>query len=219
MFLDLAFVMLCFKLGKDFLYMAVIANIMFTNMVSSKITVVFGLDSTVANVFYASIFLATDLLGEHYGKKYALKTVWLGFLSLIPIIIFAPFVGMFPPVSYSKDIHESLVTIFGQVDRIVIASLIAYICANLFDVWWFDKIKAKFPQKKWLWLRNNGSTMLSQLIDNSIFVLLAFAVAVPNSALWQIFLSGYIIKVVIAFCDTPFIYLSYYIKPKPKISE
>ncbi|MDN5204586.1 queuosine precursor transporter [Fulvivirgaceae bacterium BMA10] len=194
--------------------MAVISNIMFTNMVSSKIVTIFGLDATVANVFYAAIFLATDLLSEHYGKKVALRAVWLGFFALVPIVFFAPLVNMFQGTLYSQDVHYALGVIFGKAVRISVASLAAYLLANFFDVWWFHKIKNRYPDKKYLWLRNNGSTILSQFIDNSTFTLLAFAAAVPFDALWQIFISGYIIKIIVAVCDTPFVYLSHFFKPE-----
>lgn len=214
MVIDLLFVLIAFRLGKYFLFGAVAANIMFTNMTSSKIITVFGLDSTVANVFYAAIFLATDLLSEHYGKKTAYRSVWVGLYCLIPIVVFAPFVKMFHATFYSKDVGDALNVIFGKTVRISAASIVAYIIANRFDIMWYDVILRKLPQKRWLWLRNNGSTMVSQFIDNVVFVLLAFAGAVPAGVLWQIWLSGYIIKVLVAACDTPFIYLSFFIKPK-----
>ena len=213
MLLDLLFVLVAFKLGKHFLFAALVANIMFTNMTSSKIITVFGLDSTVANVFYASIFLATDLLSEHYGKKSAYRGIWLGFFALVPIILFAPFVKAFAPAPYSADVSEALAVIFGKTARIAIASLVAYIASNRCDVWWYHQIMKRLPQKKWIWLRNNGSTIVSQCIDNTLFVLLAFAGEVPTAVLWQIWLSGYIIKVIVAVCDTPFVYVSMLFKP------
>ncbi len=219
MVLDLLFVLAAFRLGKHFLFGAIIANIMFTNMTSSKIITVFGLDSTVANVFYAAIFLATDLLSEHYGKKTAYRAVWIGLYCLIPIVVFAPFVKMFQATVYSKEVGDALNVIFGKTVRISAASIAAFILANRFDIMWYDVIFHKLPAKRWLWLRNNGSTMVSQFIDNVVFVLLAFAGTVPTKVLWQIWLSGYIIKVIVAACDTPFVYLSYIIKPKELIQS
>ena len=183
-------------------------------MVSSKIVTIWGFDGTVANVFYAAIFLATDLLSEHHGKKYALKAVWMGFFTLMMIIIFGPLVKMFAATAYSIPQSEALDVIFGQTSRIAVASLIAYVIANNFDVWWYEIIHKKFKTVRNLYVRNIGSTVVSQLIDNTIFVLLAFSGAVPNDVLWQIWLAGYVIKVFVALSDTPFMYLSYAIKPK-----
>ena len=214
MIVDLTLVLFAFRLRHAFLYTTVIENIMFTNMVSSKIVTICGFDGTVANVFYAAIFLATDLLSEHHGKKYALKAVWLGFFTLMMIIIFGPLVKMFTATGYSIPQSEALDVIFGQTSRIAIASLVAYVIANNFDVWWYEVIHNRFKTVKNLYVRNIGSTVLSQFIDNTVFVLLAFANAVPNNVLWQIWLAGYVIKVVVAFADTPFMYLSYAIMPK-----
>ena len=215
--IDLAFVLLCFRLGKHFLYVAVIANILFTNMVSAKLVTVFGYDQTVANVFYAAIFLATDLLSEHHGRKEASKAVWMGFVGLFPIVALAPFVAAFSPVEYSTEVSNALSTIFEWTPRIVLASLIAYIISQNVDVRLYDKIKGRFPSRKALWIRNNGSTLVSQFIDQIIFVTLAFAFVVPFGVLLQIFIAGYVIKVLVALMDTPFIYLSHYIKPKKNV--
>lgn len=212
--LSLLFVLIAFRLGRVYLFAVVIGYIMFVNMVSSKIVTVAGLDGTVANVFYAAIFLATDMLSEHYGKEYAYKSVRLGFLGLMIIIIFGPLVNLFQATSYSSAEGDALRVIFGRTARIAVASLIAYLISNFFDVWWYDKIQTRFPAKKHLYVRNIGSTVVSQLIDNTAFVLMAFAGDVPGDALWQIWLAGYGVKVTVALLDTPFMYLSYVIKPK-----
>lgn len=209
--LDVAFVLICFRLGRPFLITAVVANIMFTNMVSSKLVTVFGLDSTVANVFYAAIFLATDLLNEYYGRKSARLAVWCGFIALVPIIVFAPFVKAFEPVIYSTESSNAISTLFSLTPRIAAASLLAYLAANLFDVWLFKKIRDRLPDRKWLWLRKNGSTFASQGIDQLVFCSLAFAFVVPGAVFWQILLSGYLIKIFVAALDTPLVYVAHLI--------
>jgi queuosine precursor transporter len=209
--LDVAFVLLCFRLGRVFLCTAVVANIVFTNMVSSKLVTIFGLDSTVANVFYAAIFLATDLLNEYYGRKVARQAVWMGFLALIPIIAFAPFVRMFEPVPYALPPSEAIGVLFDLTPRIAAASIIAYLASNLFDVWSFKKIRDRLPGRKWLWLRKNGSTFMSQGIDQMVFVTLAFAATVPGNTFWQIMLAGYLVKVAVATLDTPMVYAAKWI--------
>lgn len=216
MLLDLGLVLLAFRLGRPFLYAVMIGNIMFTNMVSSKIVNIFGFDGTIGNVFYASIFLATDLLSEHHGKKYATQAVWLGFFGLMLIILFGPLIKMFMATDYSSTQAAALDVIFGQTERIAVASIIAYVIANNFDIWWYAKIHQRFSTVQNLYVRNIGSTIVSQFLDNSVFVILAFAGAVPNRALWQIWVAGYAIKVIVAIGDTPFMYLSYALKSSIK---
>jgi len=213
MLLDLAIILIAYRLGRPFLYAAIVGNIMFTNMVSSNIVTTFGFAGTVANVFYAAIFLGTDLISEHWGKKYAYKAIWMGFFALMLIVIFGPLVQMFTPVEYSMKESDALSVIFGRTARIAVASIIAYLIANTFDVWWYDVLQRKFSTIKTLYIRNIGSTVVSQLIDNTLFVVLAFAGAVPTNVLWQIWLAGYVIKIIVAMADTPFMYLSHWIKP------
>lgn len=138
----------------------------------------------------------------------------MGFFTLMMIIVFGPLVKMFEATAYSIPQSEALDVIFGQTSRIAVASLIAYVIANTFDVWWYEIIHKRFKTVKNLFIRNFGSTVLSQFLDNTVFVLLAFSGAVPNNVLWQIWLAGYVIKVIVAVSDTPFMYLSYAIKPK-----
>lgn len=209
--LDVAFVLLCFRLGRFFLCTAVVANIMFTNMVSSKIVPIFGLDSTVANVFYAAIFLATDLLNEYYGKRTARLAVWMGFAALIPIILFAPFVRMFEAAPYSQASSGAIGVLFDLTPRIALASISAYLIANLFDVWSFKKIRDRLPGRRWLWLRKNGSTFMSQGVDQILFVTLAFAGMVSNAVFLQMLLSGYLIKIFVATLGTPVVYAAKWI--------
>lgn len=209
--LDVLFVLICFRLGRIYLCTAVVANIAFTNMVSSKLVTIFGLDSTVANVFYAAIFLATDLLNEYYGRKVARQAIWMGFLALVPIIAFAPLVRMFEPVPYALPPSEAMDVLFDLTPRIAAASVIAYLAANLFDVWSFKKIRDRLPGRKWLWLRKNGSTYMSQGVDQFVFVTLAFAAVVPGAVFWQIMLSGYLVKIAVATLDTPIVYAAKWI--------
>jgi queuosine precursor transporter len=204
--LDVLFVLACFKLGKEFLFVAVVSNIMFTNMVSSKLVIVFGLGSTVANVFYAAIFLATDILNEYYGRNVARKAVWMGFAALVPIIIFAPFVKEFIPLPVSQKASDAVTILFSLTPRIATASLAAYLAANLFDVWLFQRIRERFPHRRWLWLRKNGSTFASQFIDQVVYCTLAFALVVPSGVLFQILVSGYLIKIFVATLETPLVY-------------
>ena len=105
-------------------------------------------------------------------------------------------------------IFESVKGIFSLLPRLAIASLIAYLISQFHDVWLYHKIREFFPEKKFIWLRNNGSTMLSQLIDNVVFTTIAFYGVYPLEVMFNIFLSTYIIKFIVAICDTPFIYLA-----------
>jgi len=210
---SLSFVLIAFRLGKTWLVGLICAQAVLMNIFVVKGMYLFGLAATGGNVLYASIFLATDLLSEHYGKKYANQAVRVGFFASLFFLVTSQFIIKFIPADY--DIAQNAMsTLFSLTPRIVFGSLTAHLIAQHLDVWSFEKIK-KLTRGKYLWLRNNGSTMTSQLIDSVIFTLIAFWGVYPN--LVQLILFTYIIKIVVAAIDTPFIYLSKIIKPKELI--
>ena len=114
---------------------------------------------------------------------------------------------------------DAIETIFGVVPRIALASLTAYAISQMLDVYLFDKIKKKFPGKNKLYIRNIGSTLVSQFVDSMIFVPIAFLtlgeflVGYPNEIVFEIFWTTYIIKLIVAILDTPFVYIIRAIKP------
>ncbi len=175
----------------------------------------FGLTATLGNIVYASSFLVTDILSELYGKKEANRAVWIGFFSVITMTILMNLALLFQPLEgddFSKLTYESLDTIFSLMPRIVIASLLAYIISQRHDVWAYHFWKNKFPGVKKIWLRNNLSTMVSQLLDSIIFTGIAFYGKYELAVLGEIFLTTYLLKWVVAVADTPFIYWAIKIK-------
>jgi uncharacterized integral membrane protein (TIGR00697 family) len=205
----LSFVLLTFRLGKEWLFAYIAVVSVLINIFVMKGIVLFGLAVTGGNILYASIFLSTDLLHEHYGRAEAKKAVMIGFFASLFFLVSSQFILRFNPADY--DIAQpAFETLFSLAPRVVIASLIAYLISQNLDVFLFEKIKA-ITGEKYLWLRNNGSTIISQLVDSLIFTTIAFAGIYP---LWEMVVFTYIIKVTVAFLDTPFIYLSKIIKPK-----
>jgi queuosine precursor transporter len=161
------------------------------------------------HVVYATSFLITDILSENYGKKEAQKAVWIGFFSLISMTLLMNLALFFRPLSgdaFSEITHSSLETIFSLMPRIALASLTAYVISQRHDVWAFHFWKARFPEDRKLWIRNNLSTMVSQLFDSSVFVLIAFYGVFEANILWEIFLTTYLLKWLVAAADTPFVY-------------
>ncbi|KUP06514.1 membrane protein [Bacillus coahuilensis m2-6] len=166
----------------------------------------FGLTATLGNTMYASAFLATDLLNEKYGKKDAQKAVWLGFSTLLIMIVVMQLAIQFTP--HPEDFAQgSLETIFGLIPQIALGSLAAYIVSQMSDVYVFSFLKKHFPKDSQFWIRNNGSTMISQLIDTLVFTSIAFYGY--EFHIWlQIFITTYILKWIVALLDTPFGYIA-----------
>ncbi|MBS1271729.1 MAG: Queuosine precursor transporter [Candidatus Marinimicrobia bacterium] len=209
-FIGLIFTLFCFRNGKVWLYAYVGIAIVLANIFVTKQIILFGLSATGGNVMYGTIFLATDLLSEHYGKYYARKAVFIGFFAALVYLVMSQFITAFHPAEYDT-VQLGMESIFGFAPRIILASLIAYLASQLHDVWFFHFIKTK-TQGKMLWLRNNASTWVSQLIDSVTFSLVAFVGTFEWSVIFQIIITTYLLKVLIAAIDTPFIYLSYRIK-------
>ena len=207
-------VLLLYKLfGKNGLYAFAIFGTLLGNIAVCKNVDIFGVATTAGNVLYASTFLITDILSEKYGKKDASKAVAYSFSTMILWMLGTQLILWFVP-NENDYINESLETVFGLVPRITIASLIGFICSQNIDVFLYHFIWKKTGNgKSKLWLRNNGSTFTSQLIDTVLFTFIAFWGVYPGDVFLSILLTTYIFKIIVALLDTPFIYLARKVVP------
>jgi len=208
MLANFLFILLFYRLfGKAGLFIWIPIAAIVANIQVLKLVELFGINATLGNIVYASSFLVTDILSENYGKKSANKAVIVGFLSMIASMILFQAALWFQP-SADDWAQESLKNIFGLMPRIVLASLLAFGMSQFHDVWAYHFWKMRWPAQRFIWLRNNASTLVSQLIDSVVFTLAAFAGQLPSKVLLQIFLSTYILKLIVALMDTPFIYMA-----------
>lgn len=193
--------------GKSGLFVWIGMSTVLANIQVVKTIEIFGLNATLGNIVYGTAFLATDILNEKYGKKEARKAVWMGFSTLILLTVIMQLALRFQPGA--NDIAQpALETLFGIVPSIAIGSLIAYIVSQYFDVWLYARLKRVFTSDRTLWIRNNGSTMVSQLLDSAIFCAIAFYGLYPFDVWLEIFLTTYFIKFAVAAIDTPFLYIA-----------
>lgn len=210
---DLSLVILLFRhFGRPALFALIVFNLILGNLQVIKTVELFGLTTTLGNILYASVYLATDLLSEFYGKEQAKRGVLLGFVCLVMMTLYMQVALMFSP-SPEDFAQPHLQAIFGFMPRLALASLTAYIVSQTHDVWAFHTLKDRTAGKH-LWLRNNLSTMVSQLLDSLVFCLIAFWGVFEGSVLVEIFITTYLFKAVVALLDTPFIYLARKIKPQ-----
>lgn len=217
--LNFLLIMLALRLwGKMGLYIWVPISVILANIQVTKNVMLFGMEATLGNIVYATGFLATDILSELYGKRESAKAVAIGFFSLLAMTIIMQVALLFEPAA-SDIAHPSLSLVFGLMPRIALGSLIAYVISNLHDIWAFDYWKRKKPGRNTLWLRNNLSTFVSQLIDTLVFTLIAFLGVYPKSVLIQIIISTYLLKWVVAMLDTPFMYLARSWNEKQKLPQ
>ncbi len=190
--------------GRSGLTGFICASVVLVNIFVTKSVRIFGLGATGGNVLYAAIFLATDLISEYYGGKQARRAVMVGFICSVFSLAGTLVTLSFVPAPWDWA-HESLVVVFTPLARIVAGSMIAYLVSQNLDTMLFE-----FIRKRWkpLWLRNNGSTWVSQLVDTLVFCLIAFLGTWPLRVWLEVVLSTYLLKVAIAALDTPYIYLS-----------
>lgn len=181
-----------------------ITSLLIANVVSAKIVTFGELVIPAAIVAYPLTFLMTDIIGEIWGKEQANQSVKLGFVcQLVSLVLIG--LAIILPVAPFADNQAEFKGIMAQSFRVVAASLVAYYCSQSWDVWIFHKIREKGTGNKWL--RNNLSTMTSQIIDTAIFITIAFIGSVPN--IWVMIGSQYLIKCIYALLDTiPFYYLT-----------
>lgn len=176
----------------------------------------FGLGMTLGNVLFASTFLVTDIISELYGKDKANKAVKIGILTSIIFVLLSQYWLMYTPHPTQDFAMPSMKTIFGNIPRLMIASFIVYAIAQVFDVWCYHKWwalteKMSGSKRKYLWLRNNGSTLISQLLNTVLYTLFAFGGTFTKEKILITIVSSYIIFIVTSLLDTPVVYLARWI--------
>lgn len=180
-----------------------VISLIIANIVAAKIVTFGWMVAPAAIVVYPLTFLITDVIGEIWGRKEANRTVKNGLIcQVISLLLIGAAIMM--PVAPFADNQAAFVGILGNTFRMVFASLVAYICAQSWDVFLFHLLKDKTGDK-YKWLRNNASTMSSQIIDTLIFITIGFYGVVPD--IWVMVVSQYVIKFALALLDTPFFYM------------
>lgn len=191
-----------------------IASIL-ANLLLIKSVDLLGISATLGNVLFASNFLATDILTENYGYKEAKKGVKFGIMAVIVFMIVTQVALLYIP--NSEDIAQSsFETLFSFIPRISIASTSMFALSNLVDIRLYEWLRKKSNGKK-MWLRNNLCTIICNGGENFLFYLIAFLGVMDIRTILTIALSATIIEVLIALCDTPFLYISKKVKDKKEV--
>lgn len=211
---DLGLAILLYRFfGKHGLYTAVVLGIVLGNLQGGKVSELefFGHSFTVSMgaILYSGIYFATDVLNEKFGRAEANRAVMLGFVANIAVMITLVLSVQFKPSNITGsalEVHKAISTLAIYSPAFVIGSLTAYLISQTFDVWLFHKIRSYTGESK-LWLRNNLSTITSQLLDTMIY---QFTWVIATGMEWKVaFLlavTKYVFKVLMALVDTVFIY-------------
>ena len=182
-----------------------IASIL-ANIQVCKSVDLFGISGTLGNVMFASTFLATDILSECYGKKDAKKGVYIGLFAIGVYLACTQLSLVYRPNTLDT-VQTSMLGLFKLAPRVCLSSVTMFFLANILDVHLYNKLKDKFKGNK-MWLRNNISTVICNCLENFGFVLLAFGGIFPFKEVIAIAISTSLIEMLVALCDTPFLYLA-----------
>jgi queuosine precursor transporter len=192
---------------KRFLYLtaAFITLLIVANIVSAKVIDLWGVILPAAVIGYPLTYLLTDAISELYGEARARQVVYVGFWANLLMLAFVQATIWLPPAAFWPH-QSSYEAVMSSSVRMVVASMLSYIAAQMADVKVFHLIKRKTGERHF-WLRKNVSTALSQMLDTSLFILVAFYGTMPNGALLQMIVYQYLVKTAIAMIDTPLSYL------------
>lgn len=205
-------VILFYKLfGKAGLYTFNVLATILANIEVLILVYAFGMEMTLGNILFASTYLITDILSENHGKKDANKAVIIGILSSVFFVVISQSWLRYIP-SPNDWASESFGVIFSNTPRLILASLLVYAVTQMGDVWlyhkWWDLTQKKTGNtRSGLWIRNNGSTLISQFVNTFLYNFLAFYGIYNMKTLWSIIISCYVIFIFTSLLDTPVIYI------------
>jgi len=161
---------------------------------------------SVGIIAYPVTFIVTDLISELYGKRRANQVVLAGFFASVFTVILVYVAMAVPTADISPLDNATFEKVFGLSGPAFFGSMLAYLTAQFIDIRIFHFWK-RLTEGKYLWLRNNASTMCSQLVDTSVILLiLCSAEVIPWESFYSLLWMGWMFKVFVALIDTPIIY-------------
>jgi uncharacterized integral membrane protein (TIGR00697 family) len=190
----------------DLIMAAFVTVIIASNMIGAeKVVTVFGVTFGGGILFFPISYFFNDVLTEVYGYARSRKVVWAGFISLFFTMIMAQIIVALPPAQGWMH-QQAYEIVYGQTPRIVVASLIAFVCGEFANSFVLAKMKI-LTSGKYLWSRTIGSTMAGEAIDSMIFYPAAFLGFWSADLLIRVMIMNYLIKVIWEIAATPVTYI------------
>ena len=200
-----------------------IASLVTCNLIANKfVTVDLGFKVFIVSAGilpYPLTFLVTDLISELYGQRKANLVVFSGFIASMFVLLFLWLGSQFDAIPSSIVNDSTYNSVFQNAWRLIAASMVAYLFAQFIDVRIFHFWK-KLTNGKHLWLRNNGSTVASQLVDTTLVICILFVGVWESDQIFSAIIDGWLFKMLMALIDTPIIYgIIHLLKGKIDIAE
>lgn len=211
LFGGLSLALLASYFGRAFLYTLIVIFTLYIGVTEHKMIEVFSLPVTFGAIFYGIIFFCTDILTERYGTRAGYSAVRYGVISMLIFQILMQLTLLANTYPQSEAFASALDAVFSYPTRVLVAGLVAYGVSQTFDIWLYQKIREK-TEGQHLWIRNNASTMVSQIFASFLFAFLAFFGTGED---WiGLAFASYGIRILVAVIDTPFMYISTLISPR-----
>ena len=190
------------RYGVEFPIAIMAALVVTADVLANKLVVFAGFVVPAGVIVASTTFLITDILCEKWDTATSKRAVLIGLFCKVILVVSLWIAQVWPSPGFAQERADLFAQVLGTTTRISLASVVAYCFSQYHDVWAYQFWK-KVTNGRHLWLRNNASTMASQLIDSAIFVSIAFYGVMP---IGQMILHLWIVKLIIAAMDTPFIY-------------
>lgn len=217
-------VLLAYRMfGKVGMYAMTVIATLLANIEVLMLVDGFGMEQTLGNVMFASTYLITDILSENESEKSAARAVWLGSFASAAMLVFTQYWLLYTPATADR-ISPHIRAVFSTTPRVLLASFAGYVVSQRFDVWLYHRWW-KFTEKKsgdstkFLWVRNNFSTLISQIANTAIFTLIAFSGLYNTETLLRIMLSSYVVYIFTSLLDTPAVYAARWMKRRGYVAK
>lgn len=205
-----AVLLIAARFGRLWVTGLIVSYTLLMNITVMKSMTILGMSVTDGNVQFATVFLANNVLNEHYGRPAAKQAVWVAFFCGFAAVAIMQFDLLYRP--NADDTAQTHLDYFFNVwafPRIMIVSMISYLLSQLLDVQLYHLIRRR-TGLRFMWLRSNGSTWISQAFDTVFFT--TAALVGTSITTWQHWadavLFAYLIKILTAALNTPFLYLT-----------
>lgn len=194
---------------KNYKYLATlsvffVSVLLISNVASTKIVDFGWFTFDGGTLLFPLSYIFGDILTEVYGYKRSRSVIWLGFFCALVMSAVFMIVGALPaaPDWGNQAAYDA---ILGLTPRIVLASLFAYFCGEFSNSFILAKMKIA-TNGKWLWTRTIGSTVVGELVDSTLFIMIAFWGVLPGTVLLTLIVSNYIFKTAVEIVFTPITY-------------
>lgn len=181
-----------------------VSVLLISNVASTKIIDLKWFTFDGGTLLFPLSYIFGDILTEVYGYKRSRKVIWLGFFMALLMSLVFMIVGVLPSAPEWGN-QKAYDLILGMTPRIILASLVAYGFGEFSNSFILAKMKI-WTKGKMLWARTIGSTLIGELIDSTIFILIAFWGILPGHLLLTLIISNYIFKTMIEVAFTPITY-------------